>query len=61
MTRIFKEILGPAAEFVRNFGAMSLFFVQLLRHSPWTLVRRFNLVVGQVYNTGAMSIVIKPL
>ncbi|MGI9220239.1 MAG: MlaE family lipid ABC transporter permease subunit [Woeseiaceae bacterium] len=58
MTRIIREILGPATEFVRNFGAMSLFFVQLLRNTPWTFFRRFNLVVGQVYNTGAMSIVI---
>ena len=58
MTRLLREILGPASEFVRNFGAMSLFFTQLLRYSPLTFVRRFNLVVGQVYNTGAMSIVI---
>lgn len=58
MTRILREILGPATEFVRNFGAMSLFFLQLLRNSPWTFFRRFGLVVGQVYNTGAMSIVI---
>lgn len=58
MSRLLREILDPAAEFIRTFGAMVLFFVQLLRHAPWTIVHRFNLVVGQVYNVGAMSIVI---
>ena len=58
MTRFLREVFSPALEFVRNFGAMTLFFVQLLRYTPWTLVRRFGLVVGQVYNAGALSIVI---
>ena len=58
MTRLLREVFVPATEFVRNFGAMALFFAQLLRYTPWTLVRRFNLVVGQVYSSGAMSIVI---
>ncbi len=58
MTRLLREVFSPALEFVRNFGAMVLFFVQLLRYTPWTFVRRFGLVVGQVYNAGALSIVI---
>lgn len=58
MNRLLREILDPATEFIRNFGAMALFFAQLLRHAPWTILHRFNLVVGQVYNVGAMSIVI---
>ena len=58
MTRLLREFFSPAVEFIRNFGAMALFFVQLLRYSPWTFVKRFNLVVGQVYNVGAMSCVI---
>jgi phospholipid/cholesterol/gamma-HCH transport system permease protein len=58
VTRFFREVFSPALVFVRNFGAMTLFFVQLLRYTPWTLVRRFGLVVGQVYNAGALSIVI---
>lgn len=58
MTRLLREVFNPAMEFVRNFGAMTLFFVQLLRYTPWTLVRRFGLVVAQVYNAGALSIVI---
>ena len=45
-------------EFIRNFGAMTLFFVQLLRYAPGTFFRRFGLVVVQVFNVGAMSIVI---
>ena len=58
MSRFLGEILGPAAEFVRGLGAMTLFFVQLLRYSVSTFFGRFNLVVGQVFNSGAMSIVI---
>jgi phospholipid/cholesterol/gamma-HCH transport system permease protein len=43
---------------MRTFGAMSLFFVELLRYSPATLFNRFNLVAYQVFNAGALSIVI---
>ena len=53
-----REIWHSVADFLRTFGAMILFFVQLLRYSPWTLFRRFNLVVAQVFNAGALSIVI---
>ena len=56
--RLIREIFSPAQEFIRNFGAMVLFFVQLLRYTPWTLAKRFNLVIGQVFNAGALSIVI---
>lgn len=55
---ILRELLRSQSEFVRTFGAMTLFFFQLLRHSPWTLVKRFNLVVSQIFNAGALSIVI---
>lgn len=44
--------------FLRTFGAMNLFFLQLLRHSPSVFVKRFRLVVAQVHNAGALSIVI---
>ncbi|MDX1508977.1 MAG: ABC transporter permease, partial [Woeseiaceae bacterium] len=37
---------------------MQLFFLSLLRHTPATLVKRFGLVVGQVYNAGTLSLVI---
>jgi len=53
-----QEISRSFTEFVRTFGAMSLFFVQLLRYLPVTFFRRFRLVVAQVFNAGALSIVI---
>lgn len=58
MKQLLREIFSPALEFVRNFGAMALFLVQLLRYTPSTLFKRFGLIVGQVYNAGALSIVI---
>lgn len=45
-------------DFVRTFGALQLFFLRLLAASPSIFVRRFGLVVKQVYNTGALSLVI---
>lgn len=45
-------------EFLRTFGAMQLFFLRLLSNSPSIFVKRFNLVVYQVYNAGALSLVI---
>ncbi|MDH4124328.1 MAG: lipid asymmetry maintenance ABC transporter permease subunit MlaE [Gammaproteobacteria bacterium] len=53
-----RELWRAQVEFVRTFGAMSLFFVQLLRYSPLTLLNRFGLVVAQIFNAGALSIVI---
>jgi phospholipid/cholesterol/gamma-HCH transport system permease protein len=45
-------------EFVRTFGALQLFFLRLIIHAPTVVWRRFGLVVGQVYNAGALSLVI---
>jgi phospholipid/cholesterol/gamma-HCH transport system permease protein len=56
--KLLRELSRSQSEFVRTFGAMTLFFFQLLRHSPWTFVKRFNLIVAQVFNAGALSIVI---
>lgn len=53
-----RELWRSQLEFVRTFGAMNLFCVQLLRYSPWTVVHRFSLVVSQIFNAGALSIVI---
>lgn len=53
-----RDILNSTVQWLRTFGAMNLFFLQLLRFSPRVLVKRFRLVVGQVHNAGAMSIVI---
>ncbi|MDJ0939965.1 MAG: lipid asymmetry maintenance ABC transporter permease subunit MlaE [Woeseiaceae bacterium] len=44
--------------FVTTFGAMTIFLFELLRHTPRVFFKRFNLVVGQVYNAGALSLVI---
>lgn len=58
MISLAREIYDTLVEFVRTFGAFILFFVQLLAHSPGTLFKRFGLVVGQVHNTGTLSLVI---
>ncbi len=53
-----QDIRHSTVEFVRTFGAMQLFFAQILKFSPGVLFTRFGLVVAQVFNTGALSIVI---
>ena len=58
MTRLIRDIYNTSIEFLRTFGAFQLFFLRLLRHSPTMLVTRFDLIVRQVYNTGALSMVI---
>jgi len=55
---MFREIYYTILEFLRTFGAFQLFFLRLLQHSPSILFRRFGLVVKQVHNAGALSIVI---
>jgi phospholipid/cholesterol/gamma-HCH transport system permease protein len=56
--RIVRDIRNNAFEFLRTFGAFQLFFLRLLRYSPGVLLGRFDLVVKQVYNSGALSLVI---
>lgn len=58
MKRIVEDIFNTTVEFLRTFGAFQLFFLRLLRHSPALLFGRFDVVVKQVYNAGAMSLVI---
>ena len=55
---MFRELYYTFVEFLRTFGALQLFFLRLLSHSPSIIVRRFSLVVHQVYNAGALSLVI---
>ena len=55
---MFRDLYSTLFEFVRTFGALQLFFLQILLHVPAVLARRFGLVVGQVYNAGALSLVI---
>ena len=58
MRSIFRDIYNNIFEFVRTFGAFQLFFLRLVRHAPRMLLRRPGLVIKQVYNTGALSLVI---
>ena len=55
---MFRDIYYNFLEFLRTFGALQLFFLQLLAATPRVFVKRFGLVVKQVYNTGALSLVI---
>lgn len=56
--KLLREILDTFLKFLRTFGAMMLFFVRVLWYSPVVLFRRLPLVIKQVYNAGALSIVI---
>ena len=53
-----RELIDTFLRFLRTFGAMCLFFLRLLWLSPSVLVKRFSLVAYQVYNAGALSIII---
>jgi len=53
-----RDLYNTLYAFVRTFGALQLFFLRLLIHSPSVLSRRFSLVVAQVHNAGALSLVI---
>ena len=55
---MFREIWYSLYYFVRTFGALSLFFLKLVYNSPGILVRRTGLVIKQVHNAGALSLVI---
>jgi phospholipid/cholesterol/gamma-HCH transport system permease protein len=58
MRHIVRDLRNNALEFLRTFGAFQLFFLRVLRYSPGVFFGRFDLVVKQVYNTGAHSLVI---
>jgi phospholipid/cholesterol/gamma-HCH transport system permease protein len=55
---MFREIFYGLKDFVRTFGALQIFFLQLIVNVPGVLLRRFRLVVQQVFNAGALSLVI---
>lgn len=58
MKKVLRDIYDTSIEFVRTFGAFQLFFIRLLRHTPAVLFGRFGLVIRQVFNSGALSLVI---
>lgn len=53
-----RDIYYSILDFLQTFGAMQLFFLRMVINSPSIFVKRFRLVVVQVYNTGALSLVI---
>ncbi len=55
---MYRDLYISLRYFVTTFGAMMLFLVDLLLLTPRIFVMRFGLVVGQVYNAGALSLVI---
>lgn len=55
---VFRELYYTFIDFLRTFGALQLFFLRLLANTPSIFVRRFGLIVQQVYNAGALSLVI---
>lgn len=58
MKTLVVDLRNNLVEFLRTFGAFQLFFLRLLQHSPAILATRAGLVIKQVYNTGAQSLVI---
>jgi phospholipid/cholesterol/gamma-HCH transport system permease protein len=55
---MFRDLYYTFIDFLRTFGALQLFFLRLLVNTPSIFVRRFRLVAHQVYNAGALSLVI---
>ena len=53
-----REIWYALSDFVRTFGALQLFFLRLVANTPGILLRRGGLVIKQVHNAGALSLVI---
>jgi len=45
-------------DILRTFGKLQIFFFRLVGSAPSVVVRRPGLVLKQIYNTGAMSLVI---
>ena len=57
MSGVVADIVERVRTLLERAGAMTRFFGQVLWHTPATLPR-FRLIVEQVYNTGALSLVI---
>lgn len=53
-----REIYYGIIDFLRTFGALQLFFVRLIAHSPRIFLSRFRLIVKQIHNSGTLSLVI---
>ena len=55
---MFRELWYALSDFVRTFGALQIFFWRLVVNVPGILLRRGGLVIKQVHNAGALSLVI---
>jgi phospholipid/cholesterol/gamma-HCH transport system permease protein len=55
---MFRDIWQTFIGFLHSFGGMCLFFLRLVQYTPSVLVKRFPLVAYQVYNAGALSLVV---
>lgn len=53
-----RELWYAADDFVRTLGKVLIFLLRLVFNSPSILFRRSGLVIKQVYNAGALSLVI---
>ncbi len=58
MTQWFFELVYTLRGFLQTFGAMNLFFLRIVSYSPRAIIRRFPLVIRQVYNSGTLSLVL---
>ena len=54
---IIKELWESAYEALEGLGAITRFFLRLIRHAPRALLR-IDLIVQQIFNSGALSLVI---
>jgi phospholipid/cholesterol/gamma-HCH transport system permease protein len=53
-----REIWYTFIDFLQTFGKLQLFFVRLVLNSPSVFLRRGGLIIKQIHNAGAMSLVI---
>ena len=55
---MFRDIWMTVERFLHSLGGMCLFLVRLVQYTPQVVFKRFSLVVYQVYNAGALSLVV---
>jgi phospholipid/cholesterol/gamma-HCH transport system permease protein len=53
-----RDLWYTFVDFVQTFGKLQLFFIRLVINSPYVLLRRGGLVIKQIHNAGALSLVI---
>jgi phospholipid/cholesterol/gamma-HCH transport system permease protein len=53
-----RELWYTFIEFLRTFGKLQIFFVRLIINSPPVFLQRGGLIIKQVHNAGALSLVI---